>query len=236
MAISTEFWTWVAALLTLAIMSFLYNDNRFYRSAEHLYIGVANGYGVSLTWHNVVVPNMVDPLVGAFRLVREHGFVEVVFRGGELNVFNPFHDHNFFIILPMMVGALYITRFIPNISWMVRIPIGMTMGYYTAIAIPAAFKASIVRQLEASILTRADFDSWWVLVYGLFIFVTTIATLIYFFFSAEHKGILKPISNIGILTVMIGFGASFGLTVMARISLAIGRFIFLFKDWLGMVH
>jgi hypothetical protein len=34
---------------------------------------------------------------------------------------------------------------------------------------------------------------------------------------------------------MIGFGASFGFTVMARISLAIGRFYFLFRDWLGIV-
>ncbi len=236
MAVATDFWTWVAALLTLAILSFLYNDNKLYRASEHLYIGVANGYSIVLTWYNVVVPYMVDPLVGAGRIVREHGFFKAFFQSGELNVLNPYHESNFFIILPMMVGALYITRFIPKLSWLVRIPIGISMGYYTAISIPASFKASIVRQLEASILTRTDFDSWWVLFYGLFIFVTTIATLIYFFFSAEHKGILKPISNIGILTVMVGFGASFGFTVMARISLAIGRFIFLFRDWLGMVH
>ncbi|MGB3977123.1 MAG: hypothetical protein WBM02_04960 [bacterium] len=236
MAVATDFWTWVAALLTLAILSFLYNDNKLYRASEHLYIGVANGYSIVLTWYNVVVPYMVDPLVGAGRIVREQGFFKAFFQSGELNVLNPYHESNFFIILPMMVGALYITRFIPKLSWLVRIPIGISMGYYTAISIPASFKASIVRQLEASILTRTDFDSWWVLFYGLFIFVTTIATLIYFFFSAEHKGILKPISNIGILTVMVGFGASFGFTVMARISLAIGRFIFLFRDWLGMVH
>jgi hypothetical protein len=236
MAIATDFWTWVAAILTLAILSFLYDDNSFYRTAEHLYIGVANGYGIVLMWYNVVIPNMIDPLVGAYRITRAQGFSTAFFTFDELNVLNPFNDNNFFIILPMMVGSLYVTRFIPNISWMIRIPIGITMGYYTAIAIPASFKASIVRQLEASILTRADFDSWWVLAYGLFIFITTVATIVYFFFSAEHKGVLKPISNIGILTVMIGFGASFGLTVMARISLAIGRFIFLFKDWLGMVH
>jgi hypothetical protein len=228
MAIATDFWTWCAALLTLAIMSFLWKDNAFYRTAEHLYIGVANGYSITLIWYNVVVPNMIDPLVGASRSVGENGFT--------WGVLNPFNDYNFFIIIPMMVGALYITRFIPNISWMVRIPIGITMGYYTAIAIPAQFKASIVRQLEASILSRGDFSEWSVVYTSLLIFVTTVATLIYFFFSAEHKGILKPISEVGILTVMVGFGASFGLTVMARISLAIGRFVFIFKDWLGVVQ
>jgi len=228
MPIATDFWTWLAALLTLSIFSFLWRDNSFYRTAEHLYIGVANGYSITLIWYNVVIPNMIDPLKGAVRLVGEQGF--------SWAVLNPFNDYNFFIILPMMVGALYITRFIPNVSWMIRIPIGITMGYYTAISIPASFKASIVRQLEAAILTRADFSGWVVGISALIVFLTTVATLIYFFFSAEHKGILKPISEVGIMTVMVGFGASFGLTVMARISLAIGRFIFLFRDWLGVVQ
>jgi hypothetical protein len=58
---------------------------------------------------------------------------------------------------------------------------------------------------------------------------------VYFFFSKEHKGILKPISRFGIFLIMIGFGASFGLTIMGRVALAIGRIIFLLHDWLGLV-
>jgi len=34
---------------------------------------------------------------------------------------------------------------------------------------------------------------------------------------------------------MIGFGASFGMTVMARISLLIGRIQFLVNDVLGLL-
>ena len=33
---------------------------------------------------------------------------------------------------------------------------------------------------------------------------------------------------------MISFGASFGYTIMARLSLLIGRVTFLFRDWLGL--
>ena len=66
--------------------------------------------------------------------------------------------------------------------------------------------------------------------------VGVLATLTYFFFSREHKGVLKWSSKTGIIYVMVGFGASFGFTVMARISLAIGRFYFLFRDWLGVLH
>ena len=228
MAIATDFWTWIAAALTLSILTFLWKDNAFYRTAEHLYIGVANGYSITLIWFNVVIPNMVDPIVHAARQVGENGF--------SMAVLNPFNEANFFVIIPMMVGALYITRFIPNISWMVRIPIGLTLGYYTAISIPAAFEASILRQLEAAIVTRAHFADPWTGFWAVVIFLSTLATLIYFFFSTEHKGVIRPISNFGIIVVMVGFGASFGLTVMARISLAIGRFVFLFKDWLGIVQ
>jgi hypothetical protein len=35
---------------------------------------------------------------------------------------------------------------------------------------------------------------------------------------------------------MVGFGATFGYNVMGRISLLIGRFLFLFTDWLGFVQ
>ena len=38
------------------------------------------------------------------------------------------------------------------------------------------------------------------------------------------------ISKIGIVFLMVGFGASFGYTVMGRVSLLIGRFQFLFQE------
>jgi hypothetical protein len=34
---------------------------------------------------------------------------------------------------------------------------------------------------------------------------------------------------------MITFGAGFGYTVMARISLLVGRFRFILGDWLGLL-
>jgi hypothetical protein len=63
-----------------------------------------------------------------------------------------------------------------------------------------------------------------------------VGTVAYFYFSREHKGFLGVLSRIGILFIMVAFGASFGYTVMARISLLIGRVDFLFADWLHLVH
>jgi len=50
-----------------------------------------------------------------------------------------------------------------------------------------------------------------------------ISGLVYFFFSLEHKGALGHISRVGIWILMVTFGAAFGYTVMARVSLLTGR-------------
>ena len=47
--------------------------------------------------------------------------------------------------------------------------------------------------------------------------------LFYFFFSRAHTGALGVVSRVGVWFLMISFGASFGYTVMGRVSLAVGR-------------
>ena len=44
MSLGTEVGVWCAAILTLCLYSFLYSDNPFYKFAEHLFVGVAQGY------------------------------------------------------------------------------------------------------------------------------------------------------------------------------------------------
>jgi hypothetical protein len=70
---------------------------------------------------------------------------------------------------------------------------------------------------------------------SLLIMIGVVTVLCYFFFSAEHKGILGAASRVGIVFLMVSFGASFGYTVMARESLVIGRIQFLLGDWLGVL-
>ncbi len=205
---STDPWTWLAALLTLAIFSFLFKDNPFYRLAEHIFLGVANGYAIAIYWHNSLRPNLFDQL----------------------------QQGNFIFIIPLVLGLLYFTRFIPRISWLVRLPIGFMMGWGAGISIPAYFQAYIIKQMQGTVITPGSFTNTAQGIWSLIVLIGVIATLIYFFFSTEQKGAIKYASRLGVIFIMIGFGASFGYTVMARVSLLIGRIQFLLGPWLGLIR
>ena len=204
---SPDPWIWIGAFLTLMIFSFLYKDNPFYKFGEHLFVGVANGYYIALYWHNSLRPNLFDQLSAG----------------------------NYIYIVPLLLGLLYFTRFIPRISWIVRIPIGFMIGWGAGLAIPAHFQAEVLRQLEGTVVVPESFVNLADGIWALIILIGVVCTLVYFFFSKEHKGILRHTSRLGIIFIMIGFGASFGYTVMARVSLLIGRIQFLLGPWLGLI-
>ncbi|MEO0185258.1 MAG: hypothetical protein ABIL22_03810 [candidate division WOR-3 bacterium] len=208
MNISTDILIWVSSLLTLCIFSFIFRDNPFYRFAEHLFVGTSAGYLIALSYHNVVYPNLIVPL---------------------------FKEGQFLYVIPLILGILYITRFIPQISWLVRIPIAFLLGWGSGVVIPATLQTDVIKQIQGTMLTRGVFSRWDNGLWAVIILIGVVATLIFFFFSRERKGIIKPIANLGIIFIMLGFGASFGYTVMARISLLIGRFQFLLGDWLGII-
>ena len=62
--------------------------------------------------------------------------------------------------------------------------------------------------------------------------VGLIASLLFFYYSREHRGVLGGVSRVGVGFLMISFGAGYGFTVMSRVSLLIGRFQYLLQDWL----
>ena len=233
MNLSNDIWVWIGVVLTFCIYSFLYKDNPLYRFGEHLFVGVANAFTLSFMIHRIIIPVMWRPFASAWQQASTEGL------SGEL--FNPVHNEaNFLVILPGLIGCLYFTRFIPGVTWMVRIPIGMFMGYYTGRSVPAYFEGSVFPQMRGTLLTREAFDvtqggGLWHGIFALVILIGVLGTLAYFYFSKEHKGPLKWAAQTGIVFVMVGFGASFGFTVMARVSLAIGRFIFILRDWLGVI-
>ena len=66
--------------------------------------------------------------------------------------------------------------------------------------------------------------------------LTLLAVMYYFFFSFKSsRAVGETISVTGRWLLMICFGAFFGSTVMARLSLLVERLQFLLGDWAGAV-
>jgi len=53
---------WLAAFFTLAIFSFLYADNPFYKVAESVLVGVSAAYWMVIGFWDVLVPNLIGRL------------------------------------------------------------------------------------------------------------------------------------------------------------------------------
>ncbi|MCU0607066.1 MAG: hypothetical protein MUF78_06530 [Candidatus Edwardsbacteria bacterium] len=221
---SHDIWVWIAAVLTLAIFSFLYKENPFYRFAEYLFVGMSAGYGLARVWNNALVPNFINPFWAA--LTAERGAT------GPLLA-----DPRFWLIVPALLGLLYICRFIPSLSHLILVPIAIGLGLGSGMGLAAIIQTDIIKQMQSAIGDASNVAAGgWPLVWGIVSLVGVLTTLSYFFFSREHKGALKYSANIGIWFLMVGFGASFGNTVMGRVSLLIGRVQFLLTDWIHVIR
>jgi hypothetical protein len=142
---------------------------------------------------------------------------------------NPvFKQGRFDYIVPGILGLFMLVRFFPKIAWLSRISIALIIGAGAGVAIPATIQAKIFAQMQATMINFASLD-------GIIVFVGIATTLAYFFFSKEHKGWFGKTAKVGTWFLMVFFGATFGYTVMSRISLLIGRVHFLLGDVLHVI-
>ncbi|MDZ4722824.1 MAG: hypothetical protein SGI97_02800 [candidate division Zixibacteria bacterium] len=234
--VSQGFWVTLSAFLTLCIFSFLYKDNPFYKFAEHLFVGVSAAYWMTMGFWTTFVPNLFprisEGLSSAFK---------VAYAG-----FDPFY------LIPVVLGILLLMRLSSSHGWLARWPLAFIVGTTSGLYFTAALRSNFMEQISSTFLPLvtdwqgfgAFFSNFSLSATGQFaamlanwvIFTGVICGLIYFFFSREHSGLFGRASRFGIWILMITFGASFGYTVMGRISLLVGRISFLLRDWLNAIN
>ena len=202
-------WTLVGGVVTLAIFSFLYKDNPLYKLAEHIAVGVSVGFLIVNYYYTVFMPKVWDNVV---------------------------HKGQFDYIIPFILGVLLYSRFVPKWGWVSRLSLAFLLGASSGMSIPPSVESRVLKQIEgtmASLVVWVPGDVWGTILQTLvsiFLVGGTIACLVFFLFSVEHKGKVGKLAYFGRLCIMAGFGASFGYTVMARVSLLIGRVQFLTQD------
>lgn len=198
MKISTDIGVWVGAIAALAIYSVLVKDNPFYRLVEHIFVGASAGIAI-VTGIQTFKSTAWAPLV----------------------------DGQALLIIPMLLGVLLYARYVPQVSYLNRIPLSLMMGTGAGVAMRGAVESQIVGQLSATMIKLNSIDAW-------VIFVGTLLSLSYFFLTYKLGKVSGLAPKFGRYFMMAAFGAAFGNTVMGRVSAAIGRFQFIFLQWLGL--
>ncbi len=206
----------IGAFLTLGIISFLYKDNPWYKFCEALFVGVSAGYWFATVFWSQLVAKLWDnifPVAGQPR--PEYWYMYI---GGGI------------------LGFMMLLRLVPKIGWFSRWALAFVVGGTSGAYIVGYALSNGMKQVKSTILPLWVSGNLNATIGNIILVVGTFCGLIYFFFSKEQKGAYGQIAKLGILFLMITFGASFGYTVMARMSLLIGRMDFLFGTWLGLIR
>ena len=204
---STAISIWAAALCTFAIYTVLYKENKFYRLFEHIFIGLYGGYGVYITWSEILYPKWWKPMT---------------------------EEGQWWWAFAAIVGSLFYFMYSKKHAWLSRVIFGMFMGF-SAGGIFREFYEGYFPQIGSSM--KPFTGSYSNILSVLVFYVILLAALSYFFFSFEHKHpVVKGSAMAGRWFLMIGFGAMFGATVMGRMTLFIGRLNFIINSWVPEVR
>lgn len=207
---------WFGALCTLGIYSILYRENKFFRFFEHLFIGVATGYTIYTAWNDILKPKWYDPMTVEGR---------------------------WWLAFLLPAGLLFYMVYSKKHNWMNRLVVGLFFGAASGQAfqgfanlyfkqIKTAASTPFINPPEVSAPGAYEFTPFSAAINNVLYLVIFAAVMTYFFFSFEQKGTaVKNFSKFGRYAMMLAFGAIFGNTIMARMSLLIGRIFYLIHDW-----
>lgn len=215
----------VGALCTLGIYSILYKENKLYRFFEHLFIGLATGYTIYIAWNDILKPKWWEPMVT---------------------------QGKWWWIFALSAGMLFYMIYTKRHAWMSRLIFGLFFGFaagqifqqFAAEYFPL-IRSVVERSPVMSEATRTSLQAagkyyeltpFSYAVNNVLYVVIIVCVMTYFFFSFEHTNkAVSGAARAGRYMLMFAFGSIFGSTIMARMSLLIGRMYFLIHDFIQVV-
>ncbi len=203
---ANDFGTWLAAIVTIAALSFLYKENKFYSLVESIFVGLGAGYALVMGWSNIVTKSLKPMISGSFSAA-----------------------------IPTVLGLMLFAKLAPSVSWVARYPTALLVGMGSGVALTGSIDAELVGQIAASNIPLNSasnillvFGTIAVLVYFLFVIRPRQE-------GRSGKTYLLAMT-LGRYMMMVAFGASFGNNAQQRISQLIERLQFLFGTWIHFLR
>ncbi|MCX6648150.1 MAG: hypothetical protein NTV61_02005 [Candidatus Bathyarchaeota archaeon] len=191
---------YAAVFFTLAIYTILYKENPWYRFAESVFLGLAVGYQVALDMKYVR-----DQWAGQW------SSSSIMMIG---------------YVLAILIGLLWYFRFTKQYFYLYRWPLAIIVGT----GIGAALRTVIFAQFTTQIIAQAKLNLWvptnlMTMFNNIMIFIMVPCVVLYFWFTGSYResGPMKIIDKVARYTMMAGFGAGFGYTILTRYAMFIGR-------------
>lgn len=197
----------VAAIFTIACLSFLFKDNVVFHTVESIFIGTSVAY----------------IMIFAIEAIRKTAWVPL--SRGEL-----------IWIFPMILGFMYLTRLVPPIRWISRYSVSLLVGIGTGLATRAVLQVNLLAQIEDTVRIK-EFTATSIInttiilvgvILGILYFVFTFRP------KGSLEPLFDYLTKGGRVIIMAAFGSMYGNTVLGRFSLLIGRLQFLLWDWLKL--
>jgi hypothetical protein len=200
--------TWVAALATIAVWSYLVGSRRLFVLMQHLLAGLATGYLVVLAIRDVLVPRLAVPLIES----------------------PP--DR------PLLVPALVLVGMLVGARWLPRRAIApvaaILVGGIAAFALGGAVVGTVLPQIAAALPTgnAASPD----LAGEVVSLAITALVLLAFLHGAPRGRLTTRAARLGQWLLVGGIGGWLGFLVVSRLSLLVDRVSFLLGDWLTVLR
>jgi hypothetical protein len=199
--------TWVAALVTIVVWSYLLGERRLFQLAQHLLAGLATGYLVLLAVREVLLPRALEPLA----------------RDPAGNV----------LLLPALalVGALAGAHWLPR--QVVALPVAVLVGGTAAFALGGAVVGTLLPQLAASVLRPG---SPLTVANGAIGLGITGLVLLSFLHGVPRSRVMGAAAGAGRWLMIGAIGGWLGFLLVSRLALLVDRLGFLLGDWLGVAR
>ena len=200
--------TWVAALATIGVWSYLVGARRIFALLQYLLAGLATGYLVLLAIHDVLVPRLAAPLLASPR------------------------DHLLLLPALVLVGLLVAASWLPARA--IAPATAILVGGIAAFALGGAVIGTILPQMAAALPSTSSTGPG--LGSEVLALAITALVLLSFLHGAPRGALTQQGAAVGRWLLIGGIGGWLGFLVVSRLALLVDRIGFLLGNWLTVLR